>query len=208
MIWAILGQVRANRSELIDAGFPFLIAIRGPECLRPKFRAILTCRNVMQSEPSPKIAETPVDPCDVILIREIALADAQTAAQLSAELGYPSEIDEMKKRIDVVNSSADRVVYVAQIANTVIGWIDVSIVHYLSTGAHGEIGGFVVSAEHRGCGVGRKLITKAERWVAGQGIETMIVRSRITREGAHRFYLRDGYNIIKTSAVFSKELKP
>jgi hypothetical protein len=39
-------------------------------------------------------------------------------------------------------------------------------------------------------------------------LEDTIVRSRITREAAHRFYLREGYTIEKTSLVFSKQLKP
>ncbi len=163
----------------------------------------------MQSESSSKIAEKSADPRksnDVFLIREIALTDAKAAAQLSGELGYPAEVDEMEQRIHVVNSSRGRVVYVAQIAAYVIAWIDVSIVHHLSSGAQGEIAGFVVSAEHRGSGIGRKLIAKAEEWVAAQGVATMIVRSRTTREAAHRFYLREGYTQTKTSAVFSKQL--
>jgi GNAT superfamily N-acetyltransferase len=164
----------------------------------------------MQSESLPKIAERRTNPDkgnDAILIREIALTDAEAAAQLSAELGYRAEIEEMRERIRVVNSSRDRAVYVACRANTVIGWIDVGIVHHLSTGAHGEIGGLVVSAEYRSGGIGRKLITQAEQWVADHGIPTMIVRSRTTREAAHRFYLREGYTMTKTSAVFSKQMK-
>jgi len=163
----------------------------------------------MQSKSSPQRAQTPADSFEsehVILIREIALSDAEAAAQLSAELGYPAEIDEMKKRIALVSSAADRVVYVAQ-RETVVGWIDVSIVHHLGTGTYGEIGGLVVSAEHRGSGIGRKLVAQGERWVADRGIATMVVRSRITREAAHRFYLREGYTMTKTSAVFSKTLK-
>jgi GNAT superfamily N-acetyltransferase len=164
----------------------------------------------MHSESLPKIAETRTNPDkgnDAILIREIALTDAEAAAQLSAELGYPAELEEMKERIGVVNSLQDHVVYVAYVANTVIGWIDVGTVHHLSTGAHGDIGGLVVSPEYRGAGIGRKLITRAEQWVADQGILRMIVRSRITRQAAHRFYLREGYAMTKISAVFCKELK-
>jgi GNAT superfamily N-acetyltransferase len=164
----------------------------------------------MQSECLPKIAETHTNPDkgnDAILIREIALTDAEAAARLSAELGYPAELEEMKERIAVANSSRDHVVYVACAGNTVIGWIDVGIVHHLSTGAHGEIGGLVVSPEYRSAGIGRKLITRAEQWVADQGILRMIVRSRMTREAAHRFYLREGYTMTKTSAVFGKQLK-
>ena len=164
----------------------------------------------MQPECLPKIAETRTNPdlgSDAILIREIALTDAEAAAQLSAELGYPAEVEEMRERIGVVKSSRDRVVYVACAANSVIGWLDVGIVHHLSTGAHGEIGGFIVSPEYRSAGIGRKLIIRAEQWVADQGILRMIVRSRITREAAHRFYLREGYTMTKTSAVFCKQLR-
>jgi hypothetical protein len=34
----------------------------------------------------------------------------------------------------------------------------------------------------------------------------MTVSSRVTREGAHRFYLREGYELSKTSHVFAKPL--
>jgi GNAT superfamily N-acetyltransferase len=164
----------------------------------------------MRSESFPKIAELPrnrLKANDAILIREIALTDAQFAARLSTELGYPAEIDIVRQRIAILRRSRHRVVYVACISNTVIGWIEVYIAHHLSTGSHGEIGGLVVSSEHRSRGVGRKLIAQAERWVADQGIATMVVRSRISREAAHRFYLREGYSMIKTSAVFSKQLE-
>jgi GNAT superfamily N-acetyltransferase len=148
----------------------------------------------MSSEPHP------------ILIREIALHDAEAAAGLSAELGYPAEVEEMEKRIAVLNSSNGRVVYVAETADKLLGWIEVHIAHHLSTGTHGEIAGLVVTADHRSSGIGRKLLAQAEQWVAHQGVATMVVRSRISREAAHRFYLREGYTRLKTSAVFSKQL--
>jgi hypothetical protein len=103
----------------------------------------------VQSESLPKNTEPRTNPhknVDAILIRQIEFADAEAAAQLGAELGYPAVAEEMKEPISVVNSLRDRVVYVACIADKAIGWIDVSIVHHLSTGAHGEIGGLVISA--------------------------------------------------------------
>jgi GNAT superfamily N-acetyltransferase len=143
---------------------------------------------------------------DVILIREIALADAPAVAQLSAELGYPTEVAAMRKRIETAISSRDHAVYVACISDTVIGWIDLAIVHHLAASDYGEIAGLVVSTEFRSAGIGRKLLTKAEEWASNQGMTRMVVRSRTVREAAHRFYLREGYSLIKTSAVFSKQL--
>ncbi len=143
---------------------------------------------------------------DSILIRKIAPTDAEAAAQLSAELGYPTELEVIRERINIVSSSSDRVVYVACFSNAIVGWIDVAVVHHFATGAYGEIGGLIVSSTYRSGGIGRKLITEAERWVADRGMTRMIVRSRISREAAHRFYLREGYSMTKTSAVFTKQL--
>jgi GNAT superfamily N-acetyltransferase len=161
----------------------------------------------MRSEPATKIATSSADSSesnDAILIREIAPTDAEAAAQLSAELGYPTEIEEMKERINRLKSARDGVVYVACMSGAVIGWIDVLIVHHLASGAYAEIGGLIVSSKHRSGGIGRKLLAQAEKWVADRGIGKIVVRSRITREAAHRFYLREGYSMTKTSAVFSK----
>jgi GNAT superfamily N-acetyltransferase len=144
---------------------------------------------------------------ETILIREIALIDAAVASQLCAELGYPTAVDLMEERIGMVTCSRDHSVYVACMLQTVVGWIDVCISHHLSTGLYGEIGGLIVSGEYRGSGIGRKLIARAEQWVADQGVTRMVVRSRTAREEAHRFYLRAGYSMTKTSAVFSKELR-
>jgi hypothetical protein len=38
-------------------------------------------------------------------------------------------------------------------------------------------------------------------------LKSIVVRSRATREAAHRFYLREGYTQTKTSAVFTKSLE-
>jgi ribosomal protein S18 acetylase RimI-like enzyme len=143
---------------------------------------------------------------DAILIREITLMDADAAAQLSAELGYPTDTAIIQERIRTLLSSRQRIVYVACTSNTVAGWIEVSISNHLVSGGYGEIGGLIVSSRCRGNGIGRKLLTAGERWVAAQGVHRMVVRSRTTREAAHRFYLREGYSMEKTSAVFSKQV--
>jgi GNAT superfamily N-acetyltransferase len=142
-----------------------------------------------------------------VMIREIELGDAQAAADLSAELGYPVDSVEMARRIEELKDTSGQAVFVACVAEAVIGWVDIGIVRHFSTGAHGEIGGFVVSAEHRSRGIGRALLARAEQWVAELHVETIIVRSRTTRQRAHHFYLREGYTHVKTSEVFSKSIE-
>jgi len=88
-----------------------------------------------------------------------------------------------------------------------LGWIDVSVVYHLQNEPYGEIGGLVVASDFRSVGIGQKLLRRAEEWIRDEKtLARVVVRSQISREAAHRFYLREGYSRWKTSAVFSKEL--
>ena len=95
-------------------------------------------------------------------------------------------------------------VFVACEGDVVVGWIDVGVVTHLQSGSYAEIGGLVVTDGHRGRGVGGALVAYAEAWASRQGLSKILVRSQIAREAAHRFYLREGYQRTKTSAVFTK----
>lgn len=139
-------------------------------------------------------------------LREIVVNDAAPAAELSAQLGYPVSADVMAQRIEALQSSPHHIVYVACVSEQIVGWIDVGIGDHLQSGRYCEIGGLVVATLFRSSGIGRQLVAKAEEWARQSGVSTMLVRSRTTREAAHRFYLREGYTQTKTSAVFTKEL--
>jgi GNAT superfamily N-acetyltransferase len=141
-----------------------------------------------------------------LLIREVTSADATAVALLSAELGYPVSDDAMRQRIESLAARADHVVYVACLGGELVGWIDVGVIHHLQSEPRAEIGGLVVAHEARSSGIGRRLVARAEEWALERGLGSMVVRSQIVREGAHRFYLREGYERTKTSAVFTKKL--
>jgi len=144
---------------------------------------------------------------DHLLIRHITADDAEAAAILAGELGYPVSTEVMRERILSLTGSRDHVVFIACLNESQIaGWIDVGITQHLQAEATGEIGGLIISASLRGKGIGRQLVEHAEKWVKDQGITRILVRSRTAREAAHRFYLREGYSLTKTSAVFTKEL--
>ena len=143
---------------------------------------------------------------DEVEIRPIRLDDAAQAAQLSTELGYPAEADDISARIALLNDDARHTVLVAVGNSKVLGWIDIAVVFHLQAAPYAEIGGLVVSATERSQGIGGKLLHAAEAWAAAQGLSRVVVRSRITRERAHRFYQREGYATVKTSMVFEKLL--
>lgn len=140
-------------------------------------------------------------------IREIRLEDAEAVARLSGELGYPVSVPQMAARIREQMALRDHVTYLACLDNgRIVAWIDVGVTHHLQTDPFAEIGGFVVSDGVRSLGIGRQLLARAEQWAADRGLCRVLVRSQIARERAHQFYLREGYQRTKTSAVFTKDI--
>ncbi len=141
-------------------------------------------------------------------IRPITVDDAEAAAQLSDELGYPIAPEAMRARIGSVATAPDHGVFVACVDGHVVGWIHVAAVLHMQSDARAEIGGLVVSASVRGRRIGAALVARAEAWAREHGFGSILVRSQVMREDAHRFYLREDYARTKTSAVFSKSIDP
>lgn len=139
-------------------------------------------------------------------IRNVRLTDADAVAVLSTELGYPVTPEMMKTRIGQLQDINSKAVFIACVGPQIVGWIDVGLTQHLQTELYAEIGGLVVSNAVRSKGIGRALVACAERWATERGVQLMVVRSRLSRERAHRFYEREGYTRYKTSAVFQKAL--
>jgi GNAT superfamily N-acetyltransferase len=139
-------------------------------------------------------------------IRELQPSDADQVATLTLQLGYQRSPEQILMWIKACDASM-QAVYVACRGDEVLGWIEVSIVTHLQSDRHTLIGGLVVKDGTRGLGIGRLLCAEAERWTQTQGLTLIRVTSRSTRKDAHRFYLRDGYEVVKTSAVFEKHLR-
>ena len=144
---------------------------------------------------------------DVITIRTAQPEDAQVIALLSEQLGYPTSTEDMLRRLDFVQKDEDHAVYVVEFAdNNIIGWIHVHTCGLIISDFIAEIKGIVVEEKHRDHGVGRMLMVHAEQWAKKKGCKTMWISSNIMREGVQYFYERIGYNNIKTSRVFHKDL--
>jgi predicted N-acetyltransferase YhbS len=143
------------------------------------------------------------------IIRAMRDDDAMAVSLLTTELGYSRNAEEIAAWIARLSrENAEQIAFVACVGEDVVGWIEVSIERRLQSEAFGMIGGLVVSDRLRSRGVGRLLCRRAEEWVREQGLDTVRVTSRSTREDAHRFYLRDGYREVKTSLVFERKLGP
>lgn len=97
-----------------------------------------------------------------------------------------------------------QIAFVACIEEQVIGWIEISIEHRLQSPPFALIGGLVVKDGYRNHRIGLRLCEYAEAWTWKRGLATLRVTSRSTRTDAHRFYLKNGYSLTKTSQIFEK----
>ena len=144
---------------------------------------------------------------ELIEIRSATLLDAHRLAALCGQLGYPSAPEEVQERLGQIQQDEDQAVFVAEkVGGQVMGWVHVFGRQLLVVDRHAELGGLVIDEGHRGRGVGGLLMEQAEDWARARGCEALYVRSNVVREDAHRFYEGIGYELIKTSQVFLKEL--
>jgi PhnO protein len=143
---------------------------------------------------------------NTVHIRPIQMEDAEAAAALCTQLGYPTDAAGVLARMTQIAGDAHRAVLVACLDDVVVGWIDLSVEYHLQSEPAVLIGGLVVAESARNHGIGRQLCKAAEDWTRARGVRRLRVRSNAIRESAHAFYLRDGYARVKTSAVFEKAL--
>lgn len=142
-----------------------------------------------------------------VTIREIVPEDAGAIAELSGQLGYETSAGEMKARIEaMLPLPDDHLAVVACFKDEVVGWVEAEVVRHLQSPVHALITGLVVKEGVRSLGVGKRLCAEVDRWSRQRNVPVIRVTSRMTRERAHRFYLREGFVQTKTSAVFEKVL--
>ncbi len=140
-----------------------------------------------------------------LTIREATVNDAETLASLATQLGYPSEASQAAQRL--VRLPAGRAaVLVAADGGRVLGWAHVSMQASLLADDTAEIMGVIVDQRYRDQGIGRALLRAAELWAVGNGCSTLVVRTNIVRQRAHRFYFQNGFRHTKTSLTLTKHL--
>jgi predicted N-acetyltransferase YhbS len=137
-------------------------------------------------------------------VRQIDPADAEEVSLLITQLGYQRTPEQVVEWIAAVDISK-QIAFVATLDGMVVGWIEIEVVHHLQSAPYALIGGLVVKDDIRNQGVGRTLRERAESWAWSLGVDAVRVTSRSSRTAAHRFYLRDGYRVDKTSLVFEKK---
>lgn len=141
-----------------------------------------------------------------IRIEPITPAHAPDIQKLSQQLGYPLSVHEIEKNITEVISSNDHAAFIAIMGNEVAGWIHAFRAVFLESNPFIEIGGLVVDENHRGKGIGKKLVERIKQWCMEKEISSLRVRSQLKRKEAHQFYLSNGFAEIKEQKVFQISL--
>jgi GNAT superfamily N-acetyltransferase len=151
------------------------------------------------------------------ILRKACKGDIPGITRLSAQLGYPETSVLIARRLRTIQRDRrDHRVFVAvaetrpkenfRTTGTPIGWIHVFLDKLLIVGPRAEIGGLVVDEHWRSRGVGEALLKTAEKWARTRDLDHVVVRTNVLRRRAHHFYEKYGYELLKQSKVYSKEI--
>lgn len=141
-----------------------------------------------------------------VSIRPATLADAAAVATLTSHLGYDVATGDVTDRLTRALAREDQRLLIAEKDGRPAGWIHVGVADYIETGPSGVINGLVVARGARSQGIGRLLLAQAEAWARERGLTTIRLWSTVSRERAHAFYERHGYQKVKTQYAFAKAL--
>ncbi len=138
-------------------------------------------------------------------IRDARSEDAQPLARLLGQLGYPTSVEAIARRVNrLASSQADRLV-VAEVEEQVVGLASVHIslsVEYDRPAA--KLGAIVVDERCRRHGIGEALVGAMEEEARGRGCCLIFLTTAERRADAHAFYRRLGFE--ETGRRFAKSL--
>ena len=129
-----------------------------------------------------------------IVIRPATGADAAGLAALVTALGYRTIPTQMATRLGLILSDDDYATLIAEDEGTAVGFIGIRRgVAYEADEPYAQIMAVAVAASHRRLGIGRALLSAAEKMFDEAGIRVAVVSTGNQRSDAHRFYEANGY---------------
>ena len=141
------------------------------------------------------------------VVRPPAPADFKRMAELAGQLGYPCTGQQVRHRVKEMANSREHAVFVAERPGEgIAGWIGILIFRAVELDPCAEISGLIVDEAARSQGVGKVLLDAAEAWARNCGCAAVSVHSNIKRQRAHGFYMRNGYQRVKTQEFLRKNL--
>jgi ribosomal protein S18 acetylase RimI-like enzyme len=129
-----------------------------------------------------------------IIIRECKIQDYKDIVLLNKnEMGYDYPAKDTKKQLEQLLNDRKHKIYVAIVADKVVGYIHANNYELLYSPHLKNIMGIAVSSAFRKNGIGKMLLNEVEKWAKDTGACGVRLVSGATRLGAHAFYTSCGY---------------
>jgi GNAT superfamily N-acetyltransferase len=142
-----------------------------------------------------------------MIIRAYIPDDIDDLTVLMEELGYPTNPEILRRRMDTIENSSLYHTFVADNGNEVVGMIGIKkILTYEVDEVVVQISALVTKKHHQRKGIGKALIQYVEEWSKRNGAELLVLTSgnKEERKKAHEFYKNIGFEI--TGYRFVKRL--
>lgn len=140
-----------------------------------------------------------------VTVRDVGIPDYDVIASLVTQLGYPTDVEHMRPRLENLRGHVDYITLVADSEGKVIGLVGAFVGFALEfDGVYGRLTGLVVDAPWRGRGIGKLLLASIEARLKQRGATQVILTSGRHRSEAHAFYRAVGYT--DTGVRFMKSL--
>ncbi|AHV98015.1 GNAT family N-acetyltransferase [Paenibacillus sabinae] len=134
----------------------------------------------------------------VLQIRNIGMDDLETITALLRGFGYPTTLNVMKERLEVVQNDPDCCTLVAEVDGQTAGMIELrQVISYCKDqDSVAEITAIIVEESLRGTGLGRRLMAAGEEWARSKKCKQIYLCSgnRVERAPAHAFYRHLGFD--------------
>lgn len=142
-----------------------------------------------------------------MIIREAKIEDYADLHRINKDsLGYDYPVDKTRIKIEIILSLPTDKIFVAEIDNSAVGYIHLSVYECTYSDSLKNILAIAVTDAYQGMGVGRALLTAGENWARENGCCGIRLVSGFNREEAHRFYDACGYQLRKNQKNFIKWL--
>jgi aminoglycoside 6'-N-acetyltransferase I len=152
----------------------------------------------------------------VIQIREVQAQDRDEWLRLLLDLHPASEASDHSAIVDAYFASSGSqwlipsVVFVAERSEFALcGLLELSVRNYAEgcTGATPYVEAWYVDPDSRRIGIGRKLMTAAERWALANGYFELASDAKLSNTLSHRAHASLGFSVAERVVVFRKQLQ-
>lgn len=144
----------------------------------------------------------------MIKVREYMPADLEVLPDLIADLGSPSTLEDVKKRMALIDANPYYATFVATLEGKVVGLAGARLtITYTNNELKTQVSSIVTKKEYEGKGIGSALMKRIEEWAQENGSNFVYLLSGFSdkRKRAHQFYKNIGFEA--TGYRFVKRLE-